>query len=196
MLAEIQDRALASSPSTVVLVEGLSDCFAIETLAARRGRNLAADGVAIVPMGGATNLARFLDVVGPQGRNLRLAGLCDEAEQELFRRTLGRLGLAPDIDNSSMESLGFFVCVRDLEDELIRALGVAAVEALIEQAGELPSLRRLQQMPFHRDRSRAQQLHRFMGVRSGRKHRYAQVLAQAVSDDRIPRPLQALLEYV
>ena len=34
-----------------------------------------------------------------------------------------------------MEALGFFVCDADLEDELIRALGVATVERLIESAG-------------------------------------------------------------
>lgn len=196
MLADIQGRAFSRSPSTVVLVEGLSDWFALETLAARSGRNLSADRVAIVPMGGATNLGRFLDLFGRQGRNLRLAGLCDEAEQEHFRQSLERAGLGRHIDRSAMESLGFFVCVRDLEEELIRALGVAAVEAIIEGAGDLPSLRTLQQMPFHRDRSPEQQLHRFMGVRSGRKYRYAQILAQALPADHVPRPLHALLDDV
>jgi len=37
-----------------------------------------------------------------------------------------------------MESRGFFVCVQDLEEELVRALGVAAVEEIIERAGDLP----------------------------------------------------------
>jgi hypothetical protein len=195
-LTEIQDRVLASSPATVVLVEGLSDWFALEALAARMGLNLAADRVAIVPMGGATNLGHFLARLGPQGRDLRLAGLCDEAEQEYFGHCLERAGLAPNTTASGMVSLGFFVCVHDLEDELIRALGVAAVEAIIERAGDLRSLRRLQQMPFHRDRRPEEHLHRFMGVRSGRKYRYAQMLAQAVAVDDIPRPLRSLLDYL
>ena len=31
-----------------------------------------------------------------------------------------------------MERLGFYVCIEDLEDELIRGLGAARVEALID----------------------------------------------------------------
>jgi hypothetical protein len=85
------------------------------------------------------------------------------------------------------------VCDRDLEDELIRALGGAAVEAIIDQAGDLASLRRLQQMPAHRDRPHDHQLHRFMGVRSARKYRYARPLAEALPTDDIPRPLRDLL---
>ena len=195
-LADIQRRVLSGSPATVVLVEGLSDWFALETLAARLGRDLSADGVGILPMGGATNLGRFLAMVGPRGRGLRVAGLCDLGEQEHFRHSLQRAGLGPGLDRPTLESMGFFVCARDLEEELIRALGVAAVEAVIERAGDLVSFRRLQQMPFHRDRTPEQQLHRFMGVRSGRKYRYAQALAQAVAIERIPRPLHALLDHV
>ena len=35
-----------------------------------------------------------------------------------------------------MERLGFYVCVEDLEDELIRAIGAAGVEALIDSQGD------------------------------------------------------------
>ena len=57
----------ALSARTVVLVEGDSDRRALEALAARRGRNLAAEAVAIVPMGGAHAIGRFLDRFGPHG---------------------------------------------------------------------------------------------------------------------------------
>jgi predicted ATP-dependent endonuclease of OLD family len=36
----------------VVLVEGMSDRHAVETVARRRGRDLQAEAVAVVPMGG------------------------------------------------------------------------------------------------------------------------------------------------
>ena len=36
-----------------------------------------------------------------------------------------------------MERLGFYVCVEDLEDELIRAIGAARVEALMIRRGIL-----------------------------------------------------------
>ena len=52
---------------SVVLVEGVSDQLALEALAERRGRNLDAEGVSVVAMGGATTIGRFLDLFGPQG---------------------------------------------------------------------------------------------------------------------------------
>lgn len=65
---------------TVVLVEGVSDQLAVEALALRHGRDLAADGVAVLAMGGATNIGHFLRTYGPHRANVALAGLCDEAE--------------------------------------------------------------------------------------------------------------------
>src|ERR1022692_1140970 len=41
--------------------------------ARRRGRDLAADGVAVIAMHGATNLGRYLQRYGPGGLNVRLA---------------------------------------------------------------------------------------------------------------------------
>jgi hypothetical protein len=147
-------------------------------------------------MGGATNLVRFLDHFGPSGVNVRVAGLCDLAEAAFFGRTLARRGITERADQASMASAGFFVCVRDLEDELIRAVGPHGVEAIVMQEGELGSLRRLQQMPFHRGRAVDEQLHRFMGVRSGRKYRYAPLLVDALDRAELPRPLHSLLAYV
>src|SRR5664279_992348 len=76
------------SARTVVLVEGVSDQLAVAALAARRGRNLLAEKVFVVPRGGATNIGHFLDRFGPNGANIRLAGLCDEAEVHVFQRGL------------------------------------------------------------------------------------------------------------
>jgi len=44
----------------VVLVEGVSDQIAVETLAGRRGRDLAAEGIAVLPVGGAHGVGRYL----------------------------------------------------------------------------------------------------------------------------------------
>ena len=52
---------------TVLLVEGVSDRVAVETLAARRGRDLGAEGVSVVPIGGAKNIGSFLERFGPKG---------------------------------------------------------------------------------------------------------------------------------
>jgi hypothetical protein len=185
-------RDAAASRGAVVLVEGLSDRAAVEALATRRGRDLRAEGVFTVPMGGATNLGHFLDLLGPRGRDVRLAGLCDAAEAPGFRRSLQRAGLAGDF----LDRIGFFVCVADLEDELIRSLGTARVEQVVEDQGELGPLRTFSKQPAQRERTREQQLRRFMGTRSGRKIKYARALAEALDPARVPEPLARLLAYV
>ena len=195
LLADLQARAMAAAPSAVVLVEGISDWFAVDAAAALGGRDLGNEGVVVVPMGGATNLGHFVAHFGPAGADARLAGLCDLGEEELFGRTLERAGVAEGADRAAMAVAGFFVCERDLEDELIRGLGAAGVEEVIEREGELESLRRLQQMPFHRGRNVEDQLHRFMGARSGRKYRYAPLLVRALGAD-MPAPLRDVLACV
>jgi hypothetical protein len=186
----------ATGASTVVLVEGVSDQAALETLAARRGRDLADAGVAIVAMGGATNLGHFLTLFGSAGLGLRLAGLCDEAEEDGFRRGLERAGLGVGLERAGLERLGFFVCEADLEDEMIRALGVPAVEHVAEAEGELRSLRTLRRQPAHRDTPPQELLRRFISTRSGRKARYGRLLAQTVDLAQVPRPLDRLLNHL
>ena len=190
------DLASATGPRAVVLVEGMSDREALEALAERRGRSLASEGVAIVSIGGATNIGRFLERFGPQGLNLRLAGLCDAAEEGYFRRGLERAGFGTGLSRADMEELGFYVCVEDLEDELIRSLGVASVERTVDAQGELGSFRILQKQPAQRGREIDKQLRRFMGTRSGRKSRYARVLVDALDLAHVPRSLDGVLGHV
>jgi hypothetical protein len=180
----------------VVLVEGTSDRAALQALARRRGRAFDAEGICIVPMGGATNIGRFLERYGPHGLGVRLAGLCDAAEEGYFRRGLERAGFGADLSRAEMEALGFYVCVADLEEELIRALGAGSVERIIAAQGELGSFRLMQKQPAQRARSSTDQLHRFLGTRSGRKIHYAELLADALDPARIPRPLDQVLAHV
>jgi hypothetical protein len=177
----------------VVLVEGISDQVALETLARRRGRDLAAERVTIVPIGGAQAIGRSLDRYGPRGLDLRLAGLCDAAEEDDFRRGLERAGLGSGLTRAGMERLGFYVCVADLEHELIRALGAARVEGIIEAHGELRSFRTFQKQPAKRGLAHEEQLWRFMW---NRKIRYASLLVGALDLGRVPRPLDRVLRSV
>jgi hypothetical protein len=181
-------------PRAVVLVEGDSDRAALAALARRRGHDLAAEGTTIVPMGGATTISRFLALFGPDGSDVRLAGLCDAAEAGDFQRGLERAGLGTDLARADLEPLGFHVCVADLEDELIRALGVDAVEEVIAAQGELGSFRTFQRQPAQRGRPLRRQLRRFLGTRSGRKVHYARVLVDALDLAAVPRPLDGVLE--
>src|SRR4051812_5067207 len=118
----------------VVLVEGTSDQLAVETLARRRALDLAADGIAVVPMGGYGNLPRVL----AQYRGVRLAGLYDAGEGRHFLRALGCN------DRGELERAGFYACTRDLEDELTRAIGPDGMERVLADQGELHSFRTYQ----------------------------------------------------
>lgn len=184
------------APKTVVLVEGASDQAAVEVLARRRGRNLAEEGISVVSMGGATNIAHYLRRLGPRGDGLRLAGLCDVGEEPKFRRGLEQAGVGSNLTRESMESLGFFVCVLDLEDEMIRSLGADAVLDVIEAQREMGSFRIFQRQPAQRERSIEAQLRRFLGTHSGRKIAYGALLAEALDLDEAPRPLEALLAHI
>jgi hypothetical protein len=180
----------------VVLVEGTSDKLAVETLAERRCRNLEAEGISIVPIGGAQAIGRFITQFGPQGLDLKLAGLCDAAEERNFQRGLERAGLGSHLTRADLERLGFYVCVADLEDELIRALGAASVEQVVDAQGDLGSFRTLQKQPEWRGRTTEEQLRRFMGSGGRRKIRYAQLLVDALDLTQVPRPLDRVLADV
>jgi hypothetical protein len=189
-------RALAKAEdaTAVLLVEGISDQIALEAAAAGRGRDLDAERVVIVPMGGAHAIGRFLKKWAAPDSGVRLAGLCDLHEEEIFRRGLVAAQLGEPRTRADMERLGFYVCVSDLEDELVRAVGTSGVEALFDSQGDLVSFRTMQGQPAWRGREPAAQLRRFLGAGSRRKLRYARLLVEeAARLDVLPRPLDALL---
>jgi hypothetical protein len=181
--------------SACVVVEGVSDQVAIEALAERHGVDLAAAGIRVVRLGGAHQIGSFLDQLGPRSDGPRIAGLCDACEEPVFRRALERAGFGFDLTRADMERLDFYVCVADLEDELIRALGAAAVEKILRANGDLHRFRTLQQMPEWRGRATEEQLRRFMGSGGRRKIRYARILVAALDLERVPRPLDRVLAH-
>ncbi|MFI6938030.1 TOPRIM nucleotidyl transferase/hydrolase domain-containing protein [Streptomyces sp. NPDC050418] len=196
--AAVRARELAGRIGlrAVVLVEGDSDLRALDALAARRGRDLEAEAVAVVPLGGATNIGHFLARCGPQGLGMRPVGLCDVGEIRHFQRALEREGFGAADTQEDLEALGFYICDADLEDELIRALGPEGVEQVIDAEDELRPFRTFQNQPYHRGRTIHQQLRRFMGTHSGRKAQYAHAMVRSLDPDRVPRPLERLLERV
>ena len=169
LLAAAEARVeLEGTPAHVLLVEGASDEIALTTLATRLG----VDAGWVVPMGGATNVRRFASYFVDLGTGA-VTGLADENEAPHFARAGVRCE----------------VCRPDLEAELIRALGVAGVEAVLAAQGQLRSFRTLQQMPAHRGGDPAAQLRRFFGSHSGHKERYARLLVDALDLDAVPAPL-------
>ena len=148
-----------------------------------------------MPIGGSKNIGTFFDMFGPHGLDLRLAGLCDAGEEGDFQRALEHAGLGSNLTREDMEQLGFYVCVKDLEDELIRALGADAVERVIESQDELASFRSLQKQPAWRGRRVEEQLRRFFGSKGSRKSRFGALLVQALDLAQVPRPLDGVLAH-
>ncbi|GAA2814943.1 TOPRIM nucleotidyl transferase/hydrolase domain-containing protein [Kitasatospora sp. CM 4170] len=169
---------------TAVLLEGPSDVAAVEALAERHGRDLSAEGVCVVPMGGAMSVGRYADLLGPPGLGLRLTGLCDENELGFYDRGL---------DRARVPKRAFFVCVADLEDELIRALGVTRVEEVVRAAGDLSAWQTFVRQPAQQGRPPERQLRRFLGTKKGRKIRYGRLLVEALDSGPVPAPLHDLL---
>ncbi|WP_199706396.1 ATP-dependent endonuclease [Amnibacterium setariae] len=159
----------------LVLVEGESDAAVLRVLAARRG----GDAPPVLPTGGASGVRRALRALPTPPR--AVLALCDEAEAPQVVRALG-----PDD--------AVFVCRADLEDELIRALGVGGALAVLAATGDLPAFRTLQAQPAHRGRPEVAQLRRFIAAGSGRKARIDAALAEALPDGVEPPPLAALLD--
>ncbi|KLI98537.1 TOPRIM nucleotidyl transferase/hydrolase domain-containing protein [Streptomyces albidoflavus] len=168
---------------TVVLLEGLSDLAAVEALAARQGRDLAAEGVCVVQMAGAMNVGRYALTLGPPGLGLRLTGLCDLRERPFYDRGFDRAGAPAD---------AVFACSADLEDELIRALGTARVEEIVRAEGDLRAWQTFLRQPAQLGRPRPQQLRRFLGTKKGRKIRYGHLLVEALGPGQVPAPLADL----
>jgi hypothetical protein len=154
----------------VIAVEGSSDKQALEMLARRSGRDLAAEGIEIVAIGGAHAIRRFVAGLGSEAR---VRGLCDENEAYLFRRVLDDV----------------HVCSPDLEGELIRALGVERVLDLVDAE----AFAKMQRQPAQRGRPVEAQLHRWLRSSSIRFHRYLPLLVEALEPDAVPAPLHKVL---
>ena len=158
----------------VILVDGITDRIALEAVAAKLGRDLAAEGVEVVPIGGAQAIRRAF----AEHHGERVVGLCDAGEERWFRRVLGA---------------ETYVCVEDMEDELIRSLGPSGVEEVIAAQGELETFRNFQNQLAWRGRPVELQLHRWLRSAHRRNKRYPPLLIAALEPEQIPRPLAGVL---
>jgi hypothetical protein len=156
----------------VVLVEGVTDRLALEAVAARLGLDLG--GVEIVPIGGAQAVRR----AAAEYEREHVVGMCDAGEERYFRRVLGD---------------ATFVCHKDIEDELLRAVGVPRVEELLAAQGELTTFRHFQNQPAWRGRPAAEGLPRWLQSADRRRYRYLPMLVQMLEPNEIPAPLAGVL---
>lgn len=181
---------------TIVMVEGVSDKLALMLAARRLGRELAAEGVYVVPINGAHGISRFLRRLAVEEPRANLAGLYDEGEQEVIRAALERAGYGSNLDRSGLERIGFFACSADLEDELIRAAGEPILSRLIELEGDARPWHAFRKQPAWQGRPVDQQFRRFIRSVSDRNSRYIRAIVETIDPSKLPRPLRLLLDYV
>lgn len=181
----------------IVLVEGVTDQIVVEAMAARRGVDLRACGAVVAPMGGAHAIDTFLAAIAARDHPPeRVGGLCDEREAIVFARALARSGGHVDGAVGGLAELGYFVCVPDLEAELVRAVGLPTVERLIGEQDEERAWRRLRGQAAWVGRRRHEQVHRFLRAKAGRMHRYAPLLVAELEPGREPAPLAGVLDLL
>lgn len=164
----------------LALVEGVSDVLAVNELGRRLG---AADGLTVEEMGGAHAAGRVVATrIAAGWRADAVTVLVDAGEAEHVRRVVAEAASAVRV----------LVCDRDLEDELVRALGTDVVEVLLERHGDLRAFRTLQRQAPWAGRPVPDQLRRFFGAGASRKLRYAKIMASEVSLDAVPDVLRQL----
>jgi hypothetical protein len=89
-----------------------------------------------------------------------------------------------------------YVCVADLEDELLRAVGILRAEDVLAAQGDLETFRNFQNQPYWRGRPIEAQLRRWLQASDSRGKRYPPLLVEAMELDEIPEPLSGVLAAV
>jgi hypothetical protein len=180
----------------VVVVEGVSDQIALDAAAEVLGVDLAAQGVVVLPIGGAQAITRTLAELAARRDDVVVAGMCDAGEEHVFQRAVGAATGSEIDDRAGLERAGYFVCVADLEDELIRAAGADLVERVMAQEGDDASFTIMRSQLAWRGAPIESQARRFIGAGARRKQSYARALVHAVGPSAVPHPLVGVIAHV
>jgi len=100
----------------MLFVEGLADRIVVEAAAQVAGDSLDRLGVSVFALDGADKFSHVLKIIGKNGFDLSICGLCDEDREEAWSGNLC-IKLEELADN------GFFIARKDLEHEYARAIG-------------------------------------------------------------------------
>jgi len=171
-----------------LLVEGDSDRAALEAVAPQLGLDLAAEAITVTVIGGAGNFGRAIAEAAAAGH--RVGGFYDEKEERFVADALNR---QPGED---LTRQGFFACRADLEQELVRAVGVAAATGVLESRGDLKGFRSFQGQAAYSALDAEEQLRRYLQANGARKATYAAALAEVVEYESVPEPLSGLVTWV
>jgi energy-coupling factor transporter ATP-binding protein EcfA2 len=174
---------------TVIVVEGFSDLLVLRTAAERLGVQLDARSVSVIAMEGETLFKHYLQLLGPQGLQVSLRGLCDADAEGNWIKQLTDAGLAVT-DRAGLNGLGFQVCDPDLEAELLAALSTTEVEQLLDRDGALAHYTAFRELPQNTGSPAAQLQSAFV---KKDKIRWAPLLATAIALGEMPAPVTAIL---
>jgi putative ATP-dependent endonuclease of the OLD family len=173
----------------VIFVEGYSDRVVMIHLASRLGIDLDARGVTVLSLDGGGAIGTFLKLFGAAGLRLDVFGMCDEDKEPQWLDALRHAGVAVT-DRASMRAAGFHVCVRDLEQEFIRALSPAGTQAMIAKEGQAAQFATFQQQSAHALEALDEQLRRFL---HNNNTQWAIPLVEALDLHVVPGPLNDLI---
>jgi predicted ATPase len=176
----------------VVFVEGITDYQAVRAVAAKLGRNLDAEGVAVVALDGAASLATFLQIMGPYGLDLPVCGICDVDYEADWCSDLTAVGLTV-ASRQDLNALGFYVSDRDLEDELLTAIGTTAAQMVFANEGATARFQSYAQQPANQGKTLHDQIRGFV---QSKKVYWTPRLAAAVTPAAVPSSIQDLLNHV
>lgn len=104
----------------ILFVEGLADRIVLEDAARAMGLSLDRLGISVFVLDGADKFAHVIKLVGQDGFDLKMCGLCDEDREDSWAN---RLRVKP----KKLAEHGFFVARSDLEHEYVRAIGAQEV---------------------------------------------------------------------
>lgn len=120
----VRDRLEPLTAQHVIGVEGMSDRIIVERAAELTNRSLDRLGVSLLDTNGYGDMGAINTLFGPDGFNVPISMLIDEdAETKVSKK----LGVAPADFNANR----FWVSRIDLEDEYVRAIGAAKVQAAL-----------------------------------------------------------------
>jgi len=123
----VRDRLEPLTARRVVAVEGIADRIIVERAAELTNRTLDRLGIALVETNGAGDMGAINTLFGSNGFKVPLSMLID-ADAEVA--TAAKLGVAVADLNASF----VWVSKVDLEDEYVRAIGPAAMQAALDQS--------------------------------------------------------------
>jgi hypothetical protein len=153
------------------------------------GRDLDAEGITVIALDGGAGIGAYLRLFGPGGLGISVLGMCDEDKETQWQTELQKAGF-PATSRQAMQQAGFKVCVKDLEEEFISAMGATAVQGVIASEGDAAAFAAFQGQPTQASVSLPEQLRRFLHKNNTR---YAIPLVDALDLKAIPAVPKDLL---